>query len=191
MFSEVLDLDLAGVVPSMAGPKRPQDRVALPEVWDSFVAAFRDHAEPDPKATEIGRFVAEGGNPRVDRIPGQDDVTEPADGRTTVGHGSVVIAAITSCTNTSNPSVMVAAGLLHARRSTRDSRRSHGSRPRSRPAPRVVTDYLDLAGLTPYLDKLGFAPSGYGCTTCIGNSGPLIDEVARAVDQDDLTSWRC
>jgi aconitate hydratase len=186
MFSEVLHLDLSGVVPSMAGPKRPQDRVALPEVWDSFVAAFRDHAEPDPKATEIGRFVAEGGNPRVDRIPGQDDVTEPADGRTTVGHGSVVIAAITSCTNTSNPSVMVAAGLLARKAVEAGLETKPWVKTSLAPGSRVVTDYLDRAGLTPYLDKLGFALVGYGCTTCIGNSGPLIDEVARAVDEHDL-----
>ena len=82
-FSEILDLDLSAVVPSMAGPKRPQDRVALPDVWESFVGAFRDHAEPDPKATEVGRFVAEGGTPRQDELPGDDDVTDrPAgDGR--------------------------------------------------------------------------------------------------------------
>ncbi|HVF07851.1 MAG TPA: aconitate hydratase AcnA, partial [Actinomycetota bacterium] len=186
VFTEVLDLDLSSVVSSMAGPKRPQDRVALPEVWDSFVAAFRDHAEPDPKATEIGRFVAEGGNPRVDRIPGQDDVTEPADGETTVGHGSVVIAAITSCTNTSNPSVMVAAGLLARKAVEAGLETKPWVKTSLAPGSRVVTDYLDRAGLTPYLDKLGFALVGYGCTTCIGNSGPLIDEVARAVDEHDL-----
>ncbi|HEX7345209.1 MAG TPA: aconitate hydratase AcnA, partial [Candidatus Limnocylindrales bacterium] len=186
MFTEVLDLDLSAVVPSMAGPKRPQDRVALPDVWDSFVAAFRDHAEPDPKATEIGRFVGEGGNPRVDHIPGRDDVTEPANGSTTVGHGSVVIAAITSCTNTSNPSVMVAAGLLARKAVEAGLETKPWVKTSLAPGSRVVTDYLDRAGLTPYLDELGFALVGYGCTTCIGNSGPLIDEVAQAVDDHDL-----
>ncbi len=185
-FSEILDLDLSGVVPSMAGPKRPQDRVALPDVWQSFVGAFRDHDEPDPKATEVGRFVAEGGNPRVDRIPGEDDVTQNADGDTTVGHGSVVIAAITSCTNTSNPSVMVAAGLLARNAVEAGLETRPWVKTSLAPGSRVVTDYLDRAGLTPYLDKLGFALVGYGCTTCIGNSGPLIDEVAKAVDEHDL-----
>ena len=185
-FSEVLDLDLAAVVPSMAGPKRPQDRVALPDVWQSFVGAFRDHAEPDPKATEVGRFVAEGGNPRVDRIPGEDDVTQGADGDTTVGHGSVVIAAITSCTNTSNPSVMVAAGLLARKAVEAGLETKPWVKTSLAPGSRVVTDYLDRAGLTPYLEKLGFALVGYGCTTCIGNSGPLIEEVAKAVDEHDL-----
>jgi aconitate hydratase len=188
VFTEVLDLDLAAVVPSLAGPKRPQDRVALPDVWGSFVAAFRDHAEPDPKAAEIGRFMAEGGTTRQEALPGSDVIdVEVAPARDdAIGHGSVVIAAITSCTNTSNPSVMVAAGLL-ARKAVEAGL---GTRPWVKtslaPGSRVVTDYLDRAGLTPYLDKLGFALVGYGCTTCIGNSGPLIDEVAAAVDERDL-----
>ena len=184
-FSEVLELDLSAVVPSLAGPKRPQDRVALPEVWDSFVAAFRDHAEPDPKASEIGRYVAEGGNVRVERLPGDDRVDEPADERE-VGDGSVVIAAITSCTNTSNPSVMLAAGLLARKAVEAGLETKPWVKTSLAPGSRVVTDYLDRAGLTPYLDKLGFALVGYGCTTCIGNSGPLIEEVARAVDERDL-----
>jgi aconitate hydratase len=185
VFSEVLDLDLSAVVPSMAGPKRPQDRVALGEVWSSFVAAFRDHGEPDPKATEIGRFMAEGGSTRVDRIPG-DDVVDPEPGPNGVDHGSVVIAAITSCTNTSNPSVMLAAGLLakHAVEAGLDVK--PWVKTSLAPGSRVVTDYLDRAGLTPYLDKLGFGLVGYGCTTCIGNSGPLIPEVGAAVDERDL-----
>jgi aconitate hydratase len=185
-FSEILDLDLASVVPSMAGPKRPQDRVALPDVWDSFLAAFRDHLEPDPKGVEIGRFVAEGGSLRNEELPGDEDVADHPAGESIVGHGSVVIAAITSCTNTSNPSVMLAAGLL-ARKAIEAGL---GTKPWVKtslaPGSRVVTDYLDRAGLTPYLDKLGFALVGYGCTTCIGNSGPLIDDVAKAVDEHDL-----
>jgi aconitate hydratase len=185
-FSEVLELDLSTVVPSMAGPKRPQDRVALPDVWGSFVGAFRDHLEPDPKGVEIGRFVAEGGTPRLEELPGSGDVTDDPATDDEVGNGAVVIAAITSCTNTSNPSVMIAAGLL-ARNAIEAGL---GTRPWVKtslaPGSRVVTGYLDRAGLTPYLDKLGFALVGYGCTTCIGNSGPLIDEVARAVDEHDL-----
>jgi len=185
-FSETLDLDLAAVVPSMAGPKRPQDRVALPDVWQSFVGAFRDHAEPDPKATEIGRFVAEGGSPRIDELPGDDLMANAPASDTTVGHGSVVIAAITSCTNTSNPSVMLAAGLLARKAVEAGLETKPWVKTSLAPGSRVVTDYLDRAGLTPYLDKLGFALVGYGCTTCIGNSGPLIDEVAKAVDEHDL-----
>ena len=186
VFSEILELDLSAVVPSMAGPKRPQDRVALPDVWASFVGAFRDHAEPDPKATEVGRFVAEGGTPRQDELPGDDDVTDRPAGEGTIGHGSVVIAAITSCTNTSNPSVMLAAGLLAKTAVEAGLDVKPWVKTSLAPGSRVVTDYLDRAGFTPYLDKLGFALVGYGCTTCIGNSGPLIGHVAEAVDERDL-----
>jgi aconitate hydratase len=185
-FTEVLDLDLSAVVPSMAGPKRPQDRVPLPGIWDSFVGAFRDHLEPDPKGTEIGRFVAEGGTPRNEELPGEDDVTDRPAGEASIGHGSVVIAAITSCTNTSNPSVMLAAGLLARNAVEAGLDVKPWVKTSLAPGSRVVTDYLDRSGLTPYLDKLGFALVGYGCTTCIGNSGPLIGEVAAAVDEEDL-----
>ncbi len=186
IFSENLDLDLSAVVPSMAGPKRPQDRVPLPDVWDSFVGAFRDHLEPDPKAIEVGRFVAEGGNPRVDHLPGDDRMANAPASETAVGHGSVVIAAITSCTNTSNPSVMLAAGLLARKAVEAGLDTKSWVKTSLAPGSRVVTDYLDRAGLTPYLDKLGFALVGYGCTTCIGNSGPLVDEVAAVIDEQDL-----
>jgi aconitate hydratase len=190
-FTEVLELDLSAVVPSLAGPKRPQDRVALPDVWNSFVAAFQEHREPDPKAVEVGRFVAEGGSIRQDTLPGgstaehleEVPAREPND---VVRNGSVVIAAITSCTNTSNPSVMLAAGLLARRAVEAGLDVKPWVKTSLAPGSRVVTDYLDRAGLTPYLDKLGFALVGYGCTTCIGNSGPLIDEVAVAVDEGDL-----
>ena len=153
VFSEVLDLDLSSVEPSLAGPRRPQDRVPLSGVWSSFEEEFRDRLTPT-----------------------EGDVR----------HGSVVIAAITSCTNTSNPSVMLAAGLL----AKKAVEAGLGSQPWVKtslaPGSRVVTDYLDRAGLTPYLEKLGFNLVGYGCTTCIGNSGPLPDDVARAVDDRDL-----
>ncbi len=190
-FTEVLELDLSAVVPSVAGPKRPQDRVALPDVWASFVAAFQEHQEPDPKAVEVGRFVAEGGSIRQDTLPGGsteghlEEVaeTEPSDA---VRNGSVVIAAITSCTNTSNPSVMIAAGLLAKRAVEAGLETKPWVKTSLAPGSRVVTDYLDRAGLTPYLDTLGFALVGYGCTTCIGNSGPLIEEVGAAVDEGDL-----
>jgi aconitate hydratase len=185
IFTEALDLDLSGIEPSMAGPRRPQDRVALPMVWDSFVDAFARHLEPDPKPTEVGRFLDEGGNPdeSVEQKEWAEDVTP--NGRD-VGHGSVVIAAITSCTNTSNPSVMVGAGLL-AKRAV-EAGLGSGSWVKTSLAPgsRVVTDYLDRAGLTPYLEKLGFSLVGYGCTTCIGNSGPLPDDVAKAIEDEKL-----
>ncbi|MEO8423746.1 MAG: aconitate hydratase AcnA [Actinomycetota bacterium] len=190
VFTEVLDLDLSAIVPSLAGPKRPQDRVALPDVWDSFVAAFRDGTEPDPKATEVGRFESEGGNPEV--AVDVDATIDPGaetpidvDG-VTVRHGSVVIAAITSCTNTSNPSVMLAAGLLAKKAVEAGLETKPWVKTSLAPGSRVVTDYLDRAGMTPYLDKLGFSLVGYGCTTCIGNSGPLPEHVAAAVDEGDL-----
>ena len=190
LFSEILPLDLSSVEPSVAGPKRPQDRVPLARVWDSFVAAFRDRLEPDPKPVEVGRFMAEGGNPDVavdtDRTidPGAE-MPMPVAGNS-VRHGSVVIAAITSCTNTSNPSVMLAAGLLARNAVEAGLQSKPWVKTSLAPGSRVVTDYLDRAGVTPYLDKLGFGLVGYGCTTCIGNSGPLPDDVARAVEEGDL-----
>jgi aconitate hydratase len=189
-FSEVLELDLSAVEPSMAGPKRPQDRVPLPGVWESFIAAFEDDGEPDPKGTEVGRFVAEGGSPRQESLPGgtADDLAAAAAQASSdsVHHGSVVIAAITSCTNTSNPSVMLAAGLLAKKAIEAGLETKPWVKTSLAPGSRVVTDYLERAGLSPYLDKLGFALVGYGCTTCIGNSGPLIPEIAAAVDEGDL-----
>jgi aconitate hydratase len=152
-FSEVLELDLSAVVPSVAGPRRPQDRRSLAEVWPSFIESFGDR-----RATQQG------------------DVRD----------GSVVIAAITSCTNTSNPSVMLAAGLLAKRAVEAGLETAPWVKTSLAPGSRVVTDYLDRAGLTPYLEKLGFSLVGYGCTTCIGNSGPLPDEVASAVDEGGL-----
>jgi aconitate hydratase A / 2-methylisocitrate dehydratase len=190
VFTEVLDLDLSAIVPSLAGPKRPQDRVALPDVWGSFVAAFRDGAEPDPKPTEVGRFESEGGN--TDVAVDVDATIEPGTetpidvNGVTVRHGSVVIAAITSCTNTSNPSVMLAAGLLARKAVEAGLETKPWVKTSLAPGSRVVTDYLDRAGLTPYLDKLGFSLVGYGCTTCIGNSGPLPEQVASAVDEGNL-----
>ena len=184
-FTETLELDLTRIEPSMAGPRRPQDRVALPKVWDSFVDAFQRHLEPDPKPTEVGRFLDEGGNPdpSVEEKEWAEDVTP--NGRD-VGHGSVVIAAITSCTNTSNPSVMVAAGLLAKRAVDAGLESQSWVKTSLAPGSRVVTDYLDRAGLTPYLEKLGFNLVGYGCTTCIGNSGPLPGDVAKLIDDEKL-----
>jgi aconitate hydratase len=189
-FSEILELDLSSVEPSVAGPKRPQDRVPLANVWDSFVAAFRDRLEPDPRPIDLGRFEAEGGNAHVDVdtdaviMPGEE-TPMPIDGDL-VRHGSVVIAAITSCTNTSNPSVMLAAGLLAKKAVEAGLQTKPWVKTSLAPGSRVVTEYLDRSGLTPYLEKLGFALVGYGCTTCIGNSGPLPDTVAAAVEEGDL-----
>ncbi|HZP91049.1 MAG TPA: aconitate hydratase AcnA [Actinomycetota bacterium] len=190
VFSEVVDLDLSSVEPSLAGPKRPQDRVPLTGVWASFVEAFRDRLEPDPEPAEVGRLEGEGpvnGEPAVHDHP--HDPANPAasariDGE--VRHGSVVIAAITSCTNTSNPSVMVAAGLLAKKAVEAGLETRPWVKTSLAPGSRVVTDYLDAAGLQPYLDKLGFSLVGFGCTTCIGNSGPLPEEVAEAVQARDL-----
>jgi aconitate hydratase len=184
-FTETLELDLSAVEPSMAGPRRPQDRVSLPMVWASFVDAFQRDLEPSAQPTEVGRFVGEGGNADANARPRgwSPDVTP--DGRD-VAHGSVVIAAITSCTNTSNPSVMIAAGLL----AKRAVEAGLGSKPWVKtslaPGSRVVTDYLDRAGLLPYLEKLGFGLVGFGCTTCIGNSGPLPEDVATAIEEENL-----
>ncbi len=189
VFSEVVDLDLSRVEPSVAGPRRPQDRVPLPRVWSSFVEAFRDRLEPDPEPTEVGRLEGEAPAPEPGVEPRRVDPEREEGVRADafeVRHGSVVIAAITSCTNTSNPSVMLAAGLV-AKRAV-----ELGLDPRPwvktslAPGSRVVTDYLARAGLLPYLEELGFGLVGYGCTTCIGNSGPLPEPVARAIDERDL-----
>jgi aconitate hydratase len=152
VFTEYLELDLSTVEPSVAGPRRPQDRVALPNIWESFTKVY------PPKNT------AEDG----------------------VGDGSIVIAAITSCTNTSNPSVMLGAGLVAKKAVEKGLAPAPWVKTSLAPGSRVVTEYLEGSGLLPYLDKLGFNVVGYGCTTCIGNSGPLPEEVAAAIDANDL-----
>ena len=167
-FTDTLELDLSTVEPSLAGPKRPQDRIALGQMKDAFEGALR----------------APVGNSGF----GLDD--DDAQKRTNgaLGHGAVVIAAITSCTNTSNPSVMVAAGLL-AKKAIEKGLKVHAHVKTSlAPGSRVVSDYLDQAGLTPYLEQLGFHTVGYGCTTCIGNSGPLPDPVVAAINEEDLVA---
>jgi aconitate hydratase len=164
VYSEYLELDVASVVPSLAGPKRPQDRVLLSEAQASFEAALPDY-------TKVPAAVVE------TTIDG-----EPIE----IGHGAVAIAAITSCTNTSNPYVMIGAGLVAKKAVERGLRRKPWVKTTLGPGSRVVTDYYEKAGLLPYLDKLGFNVVGYGCTTCIGNSGPLIPEVSAAVNDADL-----
>jgi aconitate hydratase len=184
VFDELLELDLDAVEPSVAGPKRPQDRVPLPKVWQSFTTAFAmdEHAGNN----DVARFDSEGG--AADTVDEHQHATavmaRPAQ---QVRNGSVVIAAITSCTNTSNPSVMVAAGLLAKRAVERGLRVSPTVKTSLAPGSRVVTDYLRAAGLMPYLEELGFYLVGYGCTTCIGNSGPLASaEVEAAVEKEKL-----
>jgi aconitate hydratase len=181
VFSELLELDLARVEPCVAGPKRPQDRVPLGGAWESFSAVFHPEEEA-PAPADLARFNGEGGAP----APGGGVAVaeRPAVG---VRNGSVVIAAITSCTNTSNPSVMIAAGLLARNAVAAGLTVPAHVKTSLAPGSRVVTDYLRRAGLMDPLEKLGFYLVGYGCTTCIGNSGPLASpEVEAEVADKDL-----
>jgi aconitate hydratase len=172
-FGERLELDLGDVVPSLAGPKRPQDRVPLSRMKQ----AFRESLQ----ASIAQRGYALSGE-ALDR-----QVTVPMNGGgEEVGHGTVVIAAITSCTNTSNPSVMLAAGLLAKKAVEKGLQVKPYVKTSLAPGSKAVTDYLNRAGLTPYLEQLGFYTVGYGCTTCIGNSGPLPDTIVEAVTGGDL-----
>ncbi len=171
-YSQDLALDLASVVPSVAGPKRPQDRIELPKMKQEFVTAFSKPVTENgfgKKAEEFSTVSAEVGGTRV-------------------GHGSVLIAAITSCTNTSNPSVMLAAGLLAKKAVEKGLKVNPIVKSSLAPGSRVVTDYLEKTGLAPYLDQLGFQTVGYGCTTCIGNSGPLAAPIEEAVVKNDLVA---
>ena len=192
-YSAVLTLDLTTVEPSMAGPRRPQDRVALTRVPASFRSALASLAKPrTPPGAQpnAGRWEGEGGHvatatPAARAAP----VSLTIDGEEhELHHGSVVIAAITSCTNTSNPSVMLAAGLLARKAVERGLRRQPWVKTSLAPGSTVVTQYLDQAGLTPYLEQLQFHLVGYGCTTCIGNSGPLPPPVAAAIAEGDLVT---
>jgi aconitate hydratase len=174
VYSEYLELDLGTVVPSLAGPKRPQDRVAL----SSAKASFRE---------ALGNYVAPGtvaGQRPSNRTPvvmaGGEDIE--------LDHGAVVIAAITSCTNTSNPQVMLGAALLAKKAVDRGLTRKPWVKTTLAPGSQVVMDYYEKAGLLPYLEKLGFYLVGYGCTTCIGNSGPLPEEISAAVNKADLAA---
>ena len=163
-FSEALRLDLDSVQPSLAGPKRPQDRVALPDMRASFDLLLETSG-------------------RTPQAESDFPVPEESFG---LRHGAVVIAAITSCTNTSNPSVLMAAGLLAKNAVERGLQRKPWVKTSLAPGSKVVTDYLAAAGLTPYLERLGFHLVGYGCTTCIGNSGPLPEPIAQAINSHDL-----
>ncbi|MCL8250799.1 aconitate hydratase AcnA [Aeromicrobium fastidiosum] len=166
-FSEYLELDLGDVVPSIAGPKRPQDRVSLTESASSFQTALADYAGSSDASNVQSVTLEDGTSFDID-------------------HGAVTIAAITSCTNTSNPSVMIGAGLLAKKAVEKGLQRKPWVKTTLAPGSKVVTDYYEKSGLNVYLDKLGFNLVGYGCTTCIGNSGPLIPEVSKAVNDGDL-----
>jgi aconitate hydratase len=196
VFTETLSLDLSSVEPCLAGPKRPQDRVPLGAVRESFRKALGGwgKAPAVPAAEGQDRWAAEGG--RESAGPEAAGGASPAEG-VAVRHGghsyrlsdgAVVIAAITSCTNTSNPAVMIGAGLLARNAVKRGLRTRPWVKTSFAPGSKVVTRYLDAAGLTPYLEGLGFHLVGYGCTTCIGNSGPLPDPIAIAVREGNLAA---
>jgi aconitate hydratase len=214
VYSETIALDLGSIVPSLAGPKRPQDRVALTAAKAGFRAVLANYVSDDP---------VDNGMPGIDQasaesFPASDSPATPTDSpadrpntpvpagsgrdrasnptpvtlangaRVDLDHGAVVIAAITSCTNTSNPSVMIAAALLARNAVERGLTSKPWVKTTLAPGSKVVMDYYERAGLTPYLDKLGFNLVGYGCTTCIGNSGPLPEEVSGAIAEGDLAA---
>ncbi len=192
-FSSTLGLDMGDVVPSMAGPKRPQDRIllsAMKHPWEQDLGATFGKPSPAAHDSTPNGMANEGGESAVavlEADPGTNGVEVEYDGETFVlKHGAVVIAAITSCTNTSNPSVMVAAGLVARNAVARGLTRQPWVKTSLAPGSRVVTDYLDNAKLSEPLNAMGFNLVGYGCTTCIGNSGPLPDEIATAVQENDL-----
>ena len=183
-FTETLELDLATVEPSLAGPRRPQDRVGLSGVWKSFTDVYDE--QPEKCATvELGRWTSEGGTPSEAPVEHETNGHDDIDAHE-LRNGSVVIAAITSCTNTSNPSVMLAAGLLARNARERGLTSKPWVKTSMGPGSRVVKEYLDKTDLMKDLEHLGFHVVGYGCTTCIGNSGPLPDPIAAAIDQHDL-----
>ncbi|HEY1555504.1 MAG TPA: aconitate hydratase AcnA [Kofleriaceae bacterium] len=186
-FSDTLALDLSTVEPSLAGPARPQDRVPLSgsrRAWRKAVGGILgDKAECDAPA--VDRWAGDGGAAAPGRLAHSVQVTTDH-GTFPLGHGSVVIAAITSCTNTSNPSVMLGAGLLAQKAVARGLTTKPWVKTSLAPGSQVVTDYFARAGVTPALEALGFYLAGYGCTTCIGNSGPVHDAIAAAVKDHDL-----
>src|SRR5579884_652932 len=205
-YSQVVELDLSSVEPSLAGPRRPQDRVPLRIAKQSFIESLdtfgADYTNGSHDKAVADTFPAS--DPTTEQAPGGEPEPEP-DRQTehslatvtkkqvpvpgedyTLEHGSVVIAAITSCTNTSNPSVMIGAGLLAKKAVERGLKRRPWVKSSLAPGSKVVTEYYEQAGLTQYLDELGFNTVGYGCTTCIGNSGPLPEEIGAAVGEGDL-----
>jgi aconitate hydratase len=208
-YSERLELDLSTIVPSLAGPKRPQDRVPLNRAKDMFREALVNYVQAEGPADEASAESFPASDPPANHADSADDkphqlvsAAANADGRPSkptrvvgedgaefeLDHGFVGIAAITSCTNTSNPQVMIGAALLARNAVDRGLNRKPWVKTTLAPGSKVVMDYYDRAGLTPYLDKLGFNLVGYGCTTCIGNSGPLPDAISAAVNEADLTA---
>jgi aconitate hydratase len=211
-YSETLELDLSTVVPSIAGPKRPQDRIELAEAKPAFRSALRNYVahteevstsavdeaidETFPASDPVSLHEGENGDgkPRKYQSAAEGSEGRPSnpttvtvDGNTfELDHGAVAIAAITSCTNTSNPSVMIGAALLAKKAVERGLERKPWVKTTLAPGSKVVMDYYERAGLLPYLEKLGFHLVGYGCTTCIGNSGPLQDEISAGVQESDL-----
>ena len=211
-FSEHIELDLSTIVPSIAGPKRPQDRIALTDAQSAFRSSLRDYVEhthfegasvdkasadsfpaSDPAAASPGDETEDtSAEPKQPVAAGSGRPSSPtpvtlADGTSfEIDHGAVTIAAITSCTNTSNPSVMIGAALVAKKAVERGLTRKPWVKTTLAPGSQVVSDYYDRAGLTPYLDKVGFNLVGYGCTTCIGNSGPLMPEISQAIADADL-----
>jgi aconitate hydratase len=197
MYSDTLELDLGDVEPSLAGPKRPQDRVALLNAAEDFRAELAEMAEVELNShdeAEADSFPAS--DPPADSVSisgagmpapaGHSHGSALAERREGLDHGAVVIAAITSCTNTSNPSVMIGAGLLAKKAVERGLARRPWVKTSLAPGSKVVTDYLERAGLIEPLEQLGFSLVGYGCTTCIGNSGPLPEEVSKEINERDL-----
>jgi aconitate hydratase len=212
-YSQELELDLSQVLPSVAGPKRPQDRIELPKMKNEFISAFSKPVTENGfgmKPEELSRSVhvsaggeihpggggqkgASNGGSSENEMAGEHPTADPLHGRAAqikgdIRNGSVLIAAITSCTNTSNPSVMLAAGLLAKKAVEKGLTVNSTVKSSLAPGSRVVTDYLNKTGLTTYLDKLGFQTVGYGCTTCIGNSGPLHPAIEDAVVKNNLVA---
>jgi aconitate hydratase len=191
VFNDLLELDLGTVEPSLAGPRRPQDRVTLPGIAQSIRVAFpAAFATSSNGGTEGAIKLVDANAGTVKRLPVQPEASgvevEVAGRKARLDNGSVAIAAITSCTNTSNPLVMLAAGLLAKKAVEKGLAVSPTVKTSLAPGSRVVTDYLKRAGLLPYLEALQFHVVGYGCTTCIGNSGPLSDPVAQAIQDNNL-----
>ncbi|GAT82745.1 aconitate hydratase [Streptomyces sp. F-3] len=188
-FSEKLELDLSTVVPSIAGPKRPQDRIVLADAKAQFGQDVRNYVTDAGDVDEASKesFPASDAPAISNGVPTCKVPVKAPDGTEyELDHGAVVVAAITSCTNTSNPYVMVGAALVAKKAVEKGLTRKPWVKTTLAPGSKVVMDYYDRAGLTPYLDKLGFNLVGYGCTTCIGNSGPLPEEVSQAINDNDL-----
>lgn len=209
-FSEYLELDLSTVVPSISGPKRPQDRIELSDAKNAFRKDIHNYVEENHPAphTNLDEAVEES-FPASDSAVlsfAEDDavipsaanggegrpskpvkVTSAERGNFVLDHGAVVVAGITSCTNTSNPSVMLGAALLAKKAVEKGLTTKPWVKTNMAPGSQVVTDYYNKAGLWPYLEKLGYYLGGYGCTTCIGNTGPLPDEISKAINDNDLS----